>query len=106
MTAIRHLAQLNIGRLRYPTDDPRVADFMNNLDLVNSLAERSEGFVWRLKDDSGNATDIRPFADPTMIVNMSVWENVETRALCRQTIHKRFTTGARNGSTRWRSRTL
>ena len=42
MTALRHLAQLNIGRLRYPTDDPRVADFMNNLDLVNSLAERSQ----------------------------------------------------------------
>ena len=36
-----HLAQLNIGRLRYPTDDPRMADFMNNLDLVNGLAERS-----------------------------------------------------------------
>ena len=91
MTAIRHLAQLNIGRLRYPTDDPRVADFMNNLDLVNSLAERSKGFVWRLKDDSGNATDIRPFADPTMIVNMSVWENVETlERFVWQTIHKRF----------------
>ena len=91
MTAIRHLAQLNIGRLRYPTDDPRVADFMNNLDLVNSLAERSNGFVWRLKDDNGNATNIRPFADPTMIVNMSVWENVETlERFVWQTIHKRF----------------
>ena len=59
-----HLAQLNIGRLRYPTDDPRMADFMNNLDLVNGLAERSHGFVWRLKDDSGNATNFRPFPDP------------------------------------------
>jgi hypothetical protein len=91
MTAIRHLAQLNIGRLRYPTDDPRVADFMNNLDLVNSLAERSKGFVWRFKDDSGNATNIRPFADPTMIVNMSVWKYVETlERFVWQTIHKRF----------------
>ena len=51
-----YLAQLNIGRFRYPTDDPRMADFMNNLDLVNALAERSEGFVWRLKDGSGNTT--------------------------------------------------
>ena len=42
MSAAQHLAQLNIGRLRYPTDDPRMADFMNNLDLVNGLAERSE----------------------------------------------------------------
>ena len=106
MTAIRHLAQLNIGRLRYPTDDPRVADFMNNLDLVNGLAERSKGFVWRLKDESGNATNIRPFADPTMIVNMSVWENVETlERFVWQTVHKRFYGRRRSGSRRWRSRT-
>jgi hypothetical protein len=28
----RHLTQLNIGRLRRSTDDPRVADVMNNLE--------------------------------------------------------------------------
>jgi hypothetical protein len=91
MSAIQHLAQLNIGRFRYPTDDPRMADFMNNLDLVNGLAERSPGFIWRLKDESGNATSFRPFADPHMAVNLSVWDGVE--ALERyvwQTVHKRF----------------
>jgi hypothetical protein len=91
MTDIRHLAQLNIGRLRFPIDDPRMAEFMNNLDLVNGLAERSKGFVWRLKDDSGNATAIRPFPDPQMAVNLSVWESIE--ALERYvwlTVHKRF----------------
>src|ERR1700727_2880649 len=41
-----HIAQLNIGRFRYPTDDPRMAAFMTNLDRINALAERSEGFVW------------------------------------------------------------
>ncbi len=40
-----HIAQLNIGRFRYPTDDPRMAGFMRNLDRINALAERSEGFV-------------------------------------------------------------
>jgi len=73
----RHIAQLNIGRFRYPTDDPRMAAFMVNLDRINALAERSEGFVWRLKDDSNNATAIRPASDPTMAVNLSVWESVE-----------------------------
>jgi hypothetical protein len=77
MNPSRHLAQLNIGRFRYPTDDPRMADFMNALDLVNALAERSNGFVWRLKDDSGNATNFRPFPDPQMAVNLSVWNSVE-----------------------------
>ncbi|MDE1972681.1 MAG: DUF3291 domain-containing protein [Hyphomicrobiales bacterium] len=91
MSEDRHLAQLNIGRLRHPGDDPRVADFMNNLDLVNGLAERSKGFVWRLKDGSGNATNIRAYDDPQMIVNMSVWESVETlERFVWQTIHKRF----------------
>ena len=51
----RHLAQLNIGRLRYEVDDPRMADFTNNLALVNGLAERSTGFVWRYIDESGNS---------------------------------------------------
>ena len=86
-----HLAELNIGRVRYPLDDPRMADFVDNLALVNGLAERSEGFVWRLKDASGNATGIRGFDDPRIILNVSVWESVE--ALERyvwQTVHKRF----------------
>jgi hypothetical protein len=86
-----HLAELNIGRVRYPLDDPRMAGFVDNLELVNGLAERSEGFVWRLKDDSGNATSIHAFDDPRIILNISVWESVE--ALERyvwQTVHKRF----------------
>ncbi|MEL6288602.1 MAG: DUF3291 domain-containing protein, partial [Pseudomonadota bacterium] len=53
-----HLAQLNIGHLRYPIDDPRIADFVANLDRINAVAERSPGFVWRFKDDTGNATGI------------------------------------------------
>jgi hypothetical protein len=86
-----YLAQLNIGRVRYPLDDPRMADFIDNLALVNGIADRSEGFVWRLQDDSGNATNFKAFDDPRMNLNMSVWEDVE--ALERyvwQTVHKRF----------------
>jgi Domain of unknown function (DUF3291) len=91
MTETRHLAQLNIGRLRYPTDDPRMAGFMNNLDFVNRIAERTPGFVWRLKDESNNATAIRPFPDPDMAVNLSVWESIEAlERFVWQTVHKRF----------------
>jgi len=87
----RHLAQLNIGRIRHETDDPRMADFMNNLERVNAIAERSPGFVWRYKDDSGNATSTRPFADPRMLVNMSVWESIEAlEKFAWQTVHTRF----------------
>ena len=30
-----HLAQLNVGRLVAPTDDPRVKEFMDTLDMIN-----------------------------------------------------------------------
>jgi uncharacterized protein DUF3291 len=72
-----HIAQLNIARAKAPLDTPLLADFVAQLDAVNALAEASPGFVWRLKSDSGNATDIRAYDDPLMIVNMSVWESIE-----------------------------
>jgi Domain of unknown function (DUF3291) len=75
--ASHHLAQINIGRLVAPIDDPRIADFVAQLDPINALAERSPGFVWRLQSASGNATDIPYSDDPFVIVNMSVWESVE-----------------------------
>lgn len=70
-----HLAQINIGYAVADMDDPRMADFMNNLDRINGLAEVSPGFVWRLQSDSGNATDITVTEDPRFILNMSVWES-------------------------------
>lgn len=66
------LAQLNIGTMRAPQDSPEMAEFMNALDAINLLAESSPGFVWRLKDETGNATDIDAFGDD-ILVNMSVW---------------------------------
>jgi Domain of unknown function (DUF3291) len=87
-----HLAQLNIGRIRYEIDDAPMKDFVDNLALVNGLAERSPGFVWRYQDDSGNATNTRPYSgDPRMAVNMSVWRDVESlERFVWQTVHKRF----------------
>jgi len=72
-----HLAQINIGRLVAPIDDPRIADFVAQLGPINALADSAPGFVWRLQSDSGNATDI-PFSDdPFVMVNMSVWKSIE-----------------------------
>jgi Domain of unknown function (DUF3291) len=75
-----HLAQLNVGRLVAPLDDPRIDDFRNNLDRVNALAEASPGYVWRLQDEAGNATGIQVTEDPLYIVNLTVWESIETLA--------------------------
>jgi hypothetical protein len=89
--ANHHLAQLNIGRLLYELDDPRMAGFTNNLALINGLAERTPGFVWRYIDDSGNSTSTRPYTDPRIAINLTLWESVAAlERFVYQTIHKRF----------------
>jgi uncharacterized protein DUF3291 len=86
----RHLAQVNIGRLLGGPDDPRMADFYNNLARINALAERMPGFVWRLKNESGDSAIGLHWPDnPNMAVNLTVWESAE--ALARfvfQTVHR------------------
>jgi hypothetical protein len=71
-----HLAQINVARLLHPLEAPRMAGFVARLDRVNALADAAPGFVWRLQDESGNATGLNPFPDPMMLVNMSVWRSV------------------------------
>ena len=86
-----HIAQLNIGRLIAPQSDPRVAEFMNNLDRINGLAERMPGFVWRYMDDSGSATDSPMDGDPQFIFNLTVWESAAAlENFVFGTIHNRF----------------
>lgn len=72
-----HLAQINVGRLRAPIDDPQIAEFANALDAINTLADESPGFVWRLQTEEGNATGIQTSDDPLFLINMSVWETAE-----------------------------
>lgn len=72
-----HIANMNIARFRYEPDDPRLRDFVDNLEKINGLGERSPGFVWRLKDSSGNAMAIRAYEDPRIILNLSVWDSIE-----------------------------
>ncbi|WP_199571074.1 DUF3291 domain-containing protein [Streptomyces murinus] len=71
------LAQVNIARLKHPLDSAELKDFVDGLDPVNAVADASDGFVWRLKSDSGNATDVPVLGDAWMIVNLSVWRDAE-----------------------------
>lgn len=82
------LAQMNIGVIKGPMDSPVMADFAANLDRINALAEATPGFVWRLQTEEGNATALRPFENENMLVNMSVWRDVEAlSAYVYQTAH-------------------
>ena len=71
------LAQLNIAKMKFPLDDPRMQAFVDQLEAVNALADSARGFVWRLQTDEGDATAIDFFAADTL-VNMSVWQDVES----------------------------
>lgn len=73
------LAEINIARMKgVNINDPIMKEFVENLDNVNAIAESSDGFVWRLKDDNNNATGLNPYHDEQVIINVSVWESIET----------------------------
>lgn len=72
-----HLAQINIATMLAPLESEQMSGFVNRLNEINALAEKSAGFVWRLQTDEGDATAIRVFDDETIIVNMSVWESID-----------------------------
>lgn len=105
MTSDFHLAQLNIGRLNAPVGDPRVAEFIDNIDRVNELGKRAPGFVWMMEGSGcpregaegspapggpGN-TDAKIDGDPQFISNLTVWADLASlEAFVWKTIHKRF----------------
>ena len=89
-----HLAELNVGRLLAPTDDPRVAEFMGALDRVNGLGKRMPGFVWMMEGSgapgTGN-TEAKIDGDDQYVSNLTVWDSVATlQDFVFKTVHKQF----------------
>jgi len=89
-----HLAQLNVGRLVAPTDDPRVAEFMANLDRINGLGKRMPGFVWIMEGSgepgTGN-TETGLDGDPQFVANLTVWESLAAlETFVFNTLHFKF----------------
>lgn len=74
-----HIAEINIAKMKgVNIGDAIMKEFVENLDTVNQIAEKSEGFIWRLKDENNNATSLNPYNDVQIIINVSVWESIET----------------------------
>jgi hypothetical protein len=77
MAVMRHLAQANVARQRAPLSSPEMGEFVVALDPVNRIAERAQGFVWRLRSaESHGATTLWEGSSP-ILVNLSVWESYE-----------------------------
>ncbi|WP_326785533.1 DUF3291 domain-containing protein [Streptomyces sp. NBC_00151] len=75
-TASFELAQVNVARLKAPLDSTQLKGFVEALEPVNAVADAADGFVWRLQDDSGDATDFRVLGDAWTIINMSTWRDM------------------------------
>ncbi|WP_286262594.1 DUF3291 domain-containing protein [Thalassotalea atypica] len=85
------LAELNIATALAPLDSPQLKEFTDNLDRINGIAEQSPGFVWRLEDETGNATNIQAFDNPNTIINLSVWKDVDAlKTFMFKTDHVKF----------------
>ncbi|MEM6281924.1 MAG: DUF3291 domain-containing protein [Chloroflexota bacterium] len=97
-----HLAQINAAPMLAPLDSPQLRDFVDGLVRINHLAEQSPGFVWRLVGDGGDATDIRLTDDADLLINMSVWENMDVLyAFTYNTEHVEFFRRRREWFAKW-----
>ena len=88
MTVKFQLAQLNIAKGRDSMESELMRGFVDRLEEINALADQSDGFIWRLQTEDGDATSIQAFDDPNLIINMSVWRDIESlKHFVYRTIH-------------------
>lgn len=86
-----YLAQFNVARIRYPITDPRMKEFVDNIDLVHRIADRVGGLIRRVQDDSGNALNIPTLNDSTLVPNLTVWKDWQSlQSFAFKTLHKKF----------------
>ncbi len=71
------MAQFNWAQARFPLSDPQMADFVDNLDVLNRLGDESPGCVWRHRDDTGTSVNTRFGEGDDVLVNFTVWTSVE-----------------------------
>ncbi|GAB1257523.1 DUF3291 domain-containing protein [Aurantivibrio plasticivorans] len=72
------LAQMNIAQAKASLDSEIMKDFVARIEEINHLAETSPGFVWRFDPDPSDDTNVRVFNNSSLVVNMSVWEDIES----------------------------
>lgn len=73
-----HLAQLNIANAVASMDSPEMAGFVARLDEIHELSDNADGFIWRWESGSVDSSVVDIFGDPRLLVNLSLWESVES----------------------------
>lgn len=91
-----HLAQVNVARMKGALDSAVMAPFAARIAEINALADAHPGFVWRLQDEAGNATYLRPYDDDRILFNLSVWRSIDDlRAYVYKSAHTELIRGRR-----------
>ncbi|MEO0545943.1 MAG: DUF3291 domain-containing protein [Pseudomonadota bacterium] len=90
-----HLAELNISKWKIPATSQAARGFVDYVSRVNGVAERSEGFVWRLLDEQRDETGRNAICpDSDTVMTMSVWETPgHLEEFVWKTVHKRIYDG-------------
>jgi catechol 2,3-dioxygenase-like lactoylglutathione lyase family enzyme len=68
-----HLVHANVAHARAPLDSPLMADFIGQVDEINSLARSAPGFVAQPTPPDEGVWFAAPF-----LVNVSLWESIES----------------------------
>jgi len=93
-----HLAELNISRWKIDPESEAAKGFTTNVGRINSLARRSEGFIWRLEDeqrDENGANAVCP--DSLTEMTLSAWQSPEhLEHFVWNTAHKKIYKGKNN----------
>lgn len=83
-----HLAQLNIANAVATMESPEMEGFVARLDEIHDLADNAEGFIWRWESETIDSSVVDVFGDPLLLVNLTLWESVETlKHFVYKTIH-------------------
>ncbi len=88
------LAHVNVARALAAADTETMKGFVSRLDEINAIADQAPGFVWRLQSEDGDDDLNSLLDDELMLINMSVWDSVESlRGFVYQTMHSELIQG-------------
>lgn len=73
-----YIAEINIARMLGPIDSDIMHGFTSRIEEINTLAENSEGFVWRLIDSALEDEHYEHFPEDNMLIfTFSMWESID-----------------------------
>lgn len=72
------LAQFNVATAKFNDDDPRLTEFIDNLDRLNWLGDESPGSVWRFQSETGRSVDVKAYDNPRILLNLTVWDDLKS----------------------------